>query len=196
MKQWCILRMGAGATLRLVRSLLDNGFEAWTPVATEQRSHRRHLPRETVETALMPSFAFVNAERIDDLVVVMHRDTMLYRVWDNEAGKHITRGCPSFTLFHSSAGYALLPDAALDPLRAATLRHKPEGKPMVFFEGDRVKMSEGGFAGLYGTVDHHFGRYVTVRFDDWPVPVKILAGVLQRCLDGESPIRLSERRVG
>lgn len=185
-KRWCILRMGAGATLRLVRSLVDNGFEAWTPVVIEYTHARRGYERESIERALMPSFAFVTVDRFADLIDLMNTDTQLYRVWDPEAGKMVTCGFAKFTIFHGENGYALVSDRQLDPLRAAAASHKFERKPDVFFEGDRVKMSDGGFAGLYGTVLHQFGKYVTVRFDEWNVPVKILAEVLQRDIDGES----------
>jgi len=171
---WCILRTLPSRTLQLAISLADAGFEVWTPVESikpappkrgpdERPSRPRKLPA-LVTRPLLPSFVFARADRLAELLALSRSPAQLYRVWDTEQRRMVVRGHPFFRLFHAGDDIPLVTDDQLAPLRRIASRRKPRGKPRVFSAGDQVKLIEGAFAGLTGTVQEMRGKFAKVLF--------------------------------
>lgn len=66
---WIILRTGAPRTLRLADSLSEAGFTVWTPRQTVSRRvpRSKDKQRREVETPIIPTFVFADAEHKDAL---------------------------------------------------------------------------------------------------------------------------------
>ncbi len=156
--QWCILRMAAGRTLSVAKSLTREGFEVWTPI--EVRQHRRARSRERVEKeiALMPTYVFAPAERLRDLVSI----SML------QFSPH-----PDFTVFRYQDRFPVIADEALRPLRIAERKGTPLDKVKRFTQGERVKLMERGFEGLAGIVEIDNGKFSMVCFPGFSIPIKV-----------------------
>lgn len=69
---WIILRTAAPRTLRLADSLAEAGFTVWTPRQTISRRVPRSKDKERreVETPIIPTFVFADAEHMDALRVL------------------------------------------------------------------------------------------------------------------------------
>lgn len=150
---WCILRTTAGSTIPLLKSLSAIGFDVWTPVHVYRRRMPRTKAKVEREEAMMPTYLFARADRLTDLVelsvlpVKDHRD---------------------FRLFQQQNRYPLLGDQALAALRTEErkLQVVEKTKPG-FAKGDRVKLTEGGFAGMSGTVESVQGKFASVAFPNY-----------------------------
>lgn len=150
---WCILRTTAGSTVPLLRSLSSIGYEVWTPVHVYRRRMPRTKAKVEREEAMMPTYLFARADRIADLVelsvlpVKDHRD---------------------FRLFQHQNRYPLIADKSLADLRTAERKLQVVEKTRPDFNpGDRVKLTEGGFAGMSGTVESVHGKFASVAFPNY-----------------------------
>ena len=147
---WCVLRTTATSTLPLAKSLSSVGYDVWTPVHVLQRRMPRTKAKVRNEVAMMPTYVFARAEHLPDLVelavlpVKDHRDFRVFR--------HLNR-------------FPLIADASLAPLRTEErkLQVVEKTKPG-FVSGDRVRLTEGGFAGMSGTVESVQGKFASVLF--------------------------------
>lgn len=150
---WCILRTGASRTLPLVASLEAAGFDVWSPVQTLNR--RRGRTRERVEYAapIMPTFVFARA---------IHRDELL-RLASLPFSDH-----PGFSVFRHLGGIPLISDAEVAGARRIEDRCKraaKQGQRQAFAVGQRVRVTEGAAAGLFGeVVQDGDGKFVLVAF--------------------------------
>lgn len=169
MDDWCILRTASVSTLRLAQTLADDGYEAWAPVESWARRVPRTNKIEKVAIALLPSFVFARADRLEALVTLSHSPTMTYQVWDADQRRMVTKGHPYFRLFRTASGDpALVSDRALDPLRTMEQQRRPKGEARVFKPGDPVKLLDaGGLDGLIGQIDRAKGKKVWVKFPGW-----------------------------
>lgn len=175
---WCILRTNGGLTLQLARSLGEAGYEAWTPVEVQRRRARKTLKIEPVELALIPTFVFARAEHLVALIALARSPSLNYRVWDSEKRRMVTKGHPHFSVFRFAGEYQLVPDRALAALRLAERRTAPKTTSQPFRPGDRVKLTEGGFAGLSGVVESIDRTFAMVVFPGFNIAVKIGAWML------------------
>ena len=187
MTDWCILRCSNCKTLELSASLVDAGYEAWSPAETVSRRARRGNKREDVRKPLIASFVFAKADRMDDLLALSHSPTLNYQVWDTEQRRMVTRGHPYFRVSH----LRLIPDTQLSNLRAVERKRRPKGKSIAFEPGVVVRITEGGFEGLVGVVEECRGDYATVTLDDWSAPAKIATWLLHALLDDPRMVHVS-----
>ena len=150
---WCILRTGASRTLPLVASLEAAGFDVWSPVQTLTR--RRGRTRERVEYAapIMPTFVFARARHRDDLL----------RLAALPFSDH-----PGFSIFRHLGRIPLISDAEVAGARRIEDRGKQAakmGQRQAFIVGQRVRVTEGAAAGLFGeVVQGGDGKFVLVSF--------------------------------
>lgn len=167
---WCVLQTQARTTMRLATSLVEAGFVAWTPTESIIRKARRSHPREERTEALMPRYVFARADRQADLIALTR--SLQYRVWDRERRRMVVRGHPHFRLMPGlDTPYARVSEAQLGPLRCIAGRRRPKQGAIEFNNGDRIRMTEGCYAGLCGTVIDASGSYPEVHLDGWPVNV-------------------------
>lgn len=193
MTDWCILRVSAPSTIRLAKSLVEAGFDAWTPIETvkpvphqPREGERRRPPRKLPETITRPlyqTFVFARADRLLDLIALAHSPSLTYQVWDSDKRRMVLKGHPYFTLFRYAGTYPTIPDAALDPVRKIAARRKPRGKPREFKPGDRVKLTEGAWAGLNGVVRRKAGKLLEVVFEGFAQSAQFHPDLLFPTLD-------------
>lgn len=142
---WCVLRMAPAATLALARSLSAAGFDVWTPTEVVTKRVPRANVKRKVTVALLPSFLFARAGHIPALLAIRADPVKHHR---------------EFRLFRQADRFPLIDDDALAPLRLIERRMKPRDGGLV--GGERVKLTEGGFAGLSGVVESSRGDFATV----------------------------------
>lgn len=188
---WFILRTSGKSTIALAAALADEGHTVWTPV--EHRSLRlpRSKRREQVALPLLPSFVFAGIESLPALLALSHSPALSYRVWDKELRKMVVKGRPYFSVFRHGGDVPTVSEASLASLRAAERRTAPKIVARVFVPGEVVKLTEGGFAGLTGTIEAVKGKFTTVRFPGFAEPVKIATWLLDGSpvvsVSGETP---------
>jgi hypothetical protein len=176
--KWCILTTSPARTLQVEKSLTDAGFTVWTPKATERRRIGRK--REQVEQcfAVAPGYLFADADQLHRLISASKSAGAEYRRWDRELRRMVAHRHPPFTVFRYQNEFAVIGDAALDPLRLAERRSKALPKKTLIELGKAVLFPGSGFEGLTGVVDAIEGSYAVVRFPGLPIPVKVRAAYL------------------
>lgn len=163
---WCILRTSPGRTLPLARSLAAAGFEVWTPKMTIYRRRPRSQRRIECEAPIMPTFVFARANRVRDLA----------RVSALPVNPH-----PAFSIFRHGGGVPLVGDQEIVGLRAAEDRAKRQdlkSKRKAFAIGERVRLTEGAFAGLSGVIEQSDGKMALVFFGQ-AMPIRIATYLLE-----------------
>lgn len=168
--RWCILRMASASTLNVRDALNKAGFDVWTPI--ERKIGRRPRTRAHYDKrfALMPSYVFADARRIEDLVKLTMSPNPEVR----------------FTIFKHQGGFPLIADAELDALRQIEGRKlgiferlKAKGKrPPTFAPGTTVQASSGGFEGLAGVVEETRGKFTLVSYAGFHKPIAIASLLL------------------
>lgn len=171
---WCILRCSNCKTLDLAASLNEAGFEAWSPVETLHRGEKR----EVVRIPLTPSFVFAHADRLLDLLALSHS---------------LVRALPPFRLFRNFGEIAVIPAEQLEPLRMIERRRKPRGTIRPIEPGTIVRLSEGGFSGMTGTVGLVQGKYAHVSFPGLPFTVKFPCWLLREAIDEQAAVHVNKR---
>lgn len=174
---WCVVRTQSGQTLTLTKSLEEAGFAAWTPTATKMRRARRSHPAQEIVIPLMPGLIFVAWDKLGELIT-LSRSAMPYLHWDPELRRHVTRGIGHFRLLQIGAQgeamrYARVSDRELAGLRHAEARAQVAVKRKTLRKGTPVRLAEGAYEGLRGTVELVKGGYAHVRFATWPMPVQV-----------------------
>lgn len=178
MKKWCILTTSPARTLQVEKSLKEAGFDVWTPKATERRRIGRK--REQIEQcfAVAPGYLFADADQLHRLVSASKSTGQEYRRWDREARRMVAHCHPPFSVFRFQNEFALITDAALDPLRLAEGRAKAVTHKTLVELGKQVRFPGAGFEGLTGIVDGIKGSFAIVRFPGFPIPVTVKAALL------------------
>lgn len=149
--RWCILRTAGQRTVPLAASLAAAGFEAWTP----QQTQSRRLPRGSkakVEriVSMMPTFVFVRADTLPDLVDIMALPVSPH---------------PPFSIFRWNGRIPLIGDSEIEGLRTEERKVIPKAKQRVFTPGEKVHLPEGAaFGGLTGVVEGRDGKHTLVCF--------------------------------
>lgn len=176
--KWCILRTSAGRTIPLAKSLADDGFAVWTPIAMVSRRVPRRQRWVKREAPMMPTFVFADAAGINDL----------FRMLRDPMSPH-----PAFSIFHIGPRVPLVADQEVAALRAAEDRARGrktglELQREQFPIGCAVRIVEGVATGLVGEVAGHDGKSVIV-IGDGRMRLKIATFMLRTdaVQDGKSP---------
>jgi hypothetical protein len=153
-QRWCILTTAGPRTLPLARALAAAGMAAWTP-SRMQRKIGRGKQRDQVvqvETAITPTFVFVAAEHVADLLRIRALPVSPY---------------PAFRLMRHGDRIPLVSNAGLASLRAAEerfaqslLKTTRRSVPV----GTTVRLSKGAFAGMTGVVEGGTDKEARVNF--------------------------------
>lgn len=159
MSDWIILRCAGRNTLPLADRLDRDGFGVWTPRYTERKRLPRGKGRAEATAPLMPSFVFAQAGRLDDLSQLARPENA------------------DFSVFHYFDKIPVIADHELTALReveaeeARRHQRRRAHKVRPMDRGDVVTISEGGFAGMSGVVEHSDGRYTMVLFGRMSVKI-------------------------
>jgi hypothetical protein len=153
-QRWCILTTAGPRTLPLARALAAAGIAAWTP-ARMQRKVGRGKQRDQVvqvETAITPTFVFVAAEHLADLLRIRALPVSPY---------------PPFRLMRHGDRIPLVNNAGLASLRAAEKRFaqsllKTTRRKVAI--GTAVRLNKGAFAGMTGVVEGGTHKEARVNF--------------------------------
>jgi transcription antitermination factor NusG len=157
--EWCVLRTSGPNTIGLFRSLAAAGFEVWTPIENQSRRKPRNKAKVECEVPIMPTYIFARADQLVDLIDLSFAPLKNHR---------------DFSVFRYFARYPLISDDSLGSLRLierklAVRKNKDAG----FTAGERVRLNEGGFAGMSGVVETSKGQFTLVCFPGFNIPVKI-----------------------
>jgi hypothetical protein len=181
---WCILRMASGDTLKVAASLTAAGLEAWAPADDD-------------DTPLTKTYAFARMAHLHELLALVRSPSLTCLVWDPELRRMVTRGVPYFRLMRDpldATNWATVSDRQLAPLRGIEWGRKPRGQVKTIPVDTKVRLDDGGFAGLDGVVVEVRGKFATVVFEGLPFPVeKIPCWKLTEQLDEGTDINVSRR---
>ncbi len=150
---WCILRTSGAQTLNLAASLLAIGLEVWTPRQMQTRRRPRSKVTQERELAIAPSFVFARARHLPVLAVI---------------SKAQVSGHPKFSVFYHGGRIPLIADSEVDGFRdaedkARKVERRAKRRKLVM--GQRVRLSEGAYAGLDGVVLDGEGKFSSVMLE-------------------------------
>lgn len=168
--QWCILRMAGPRTLTVTESLKQAGFDVWTPTKAISKRRPRSNDRREIIVPVLPSYAFARASSLNGLMLESLRQVSAH---------------PPFSIFRYCGRVPLISDRALDNLRKIERRNLPEKAARMFKPNERVRITEGGFAGLTGIVKTGKGRFTMVLFPGFTMPIKVASMLLMDEADSQ-----------
>jgi hypothetical protein len=172
---WCILRTAGPRTIKLTDSLLNAGFDVWTPrLNTRRRLHRAKKAKVEVVAPILPTFVFARAGELPDLV----------RILDLPISPH-----PPFSIFRYAGRVPTIREGQMTYLRqseeqAADAWRREKRREQIqaerdertqrvaelraaapsFSPADKVRVPEGPFAGMTGIVEVGKGKAPVVNF--------------------------------
>ncbi|WP_419808375.1 transcription termination/antitermination protein NusG [Sphingomonas sp.] len=154
MGDWIILRCSAARTLKLAASLQAAGLEVWTPTGVATRVGRGKQRREQVATPapITPTFVFAPAGHVRGMLGLASA----------MASPH-----PSFSVFRHRDRVPVIRDGSLNALRQEEEKQQTKQRKATRRSvrvGATVKMEEGAFAGMTGTVERGNDRKALVNF--------------------------------
>ncbi len=161
---WCILRCSGQNTLPLVRSLALAGFDVWAPIERVTKRVPRANIKRKVDVAMLPSYIFARARHVAELFALANDPVKDHR---------------DFRVFRQRDRLALIADDTLAPLRLLERKVKPR-EETTLAAGTTVHLTDGGFAGLSGTVESSKGDYSMVRIPGFSMTIKIASFYLLR----------------
>jgi transcription antitermination factor NusG len=163
---WIILRTSGAKTIPLSESLAQAGFDVWTPryIQTGKKGGK------DVETqiSIIPTFLFARAVHIADLAEIS----------EAPVSQH-----PDFSFFRHAGRIPLIADSEIGGLRKAEEQSRVKSrrsKRRALVMGQRVKFTQGAFAGMGGEVVKlnrngkaalvAFGGGLNVEIEAWQMP--------------------------
>jgi transcription antitermination factor NusG len=168
MSDWFILRTAGRSTLNLAASLADDGFETWTPVRMARIRVPRMNVKRDVRLPLLPSFVFVKAAHLVDLLELAQMIEKPRR--DQNGGRWSRPAHRDFSVFHYLDSIPMVADRHLVPLREEeaallpkTIIRKNHGPH--FNSGAKVRVTSGAYQGLHGQVKRCRSGYALVIFE-------------------------------
>jgi len=145
---WIILRCAGRDTLRLAKSLDEDGYEVWAPA--EPRTiiaHRTRLKRQ-IEVALLPSYVFAREGQRVDLFKLAEMDVRPRRGFSGGKPAHA-----GFSMMMGPNGALEITDRQLTALRQIEAKRALlKRADRSFKPGEQVRVGDGLGAGLVGSV--------------------------------------------
>lgn len=160
---WTALRCSGAKTTQLVRKLVENKIEAWTPVRISMRRLPRKNVKQEVVVPMLPSFVFV---RVDDLVA---------SIWLSEC-----RMCPAFTPMTFMGKLAQFKGRQLLPMKVLYDDNPLGVENELPSVGSVVVLRFGMFSGLRGIVRGYAKKQCLVEIDNNGINVKISPFFLEK----------------
>jgi hypothetical protein len=172
---WCILRTAGRMTLKLAKTLSEDGFEAWTPIETRKIRVPRSNVRRDVQAPIMPSYVFVRSDRLLDLLVMERMPVKPRRGsgWGEPAHAE-------FTVMRFSGDIPLIADHDLGALRRLEQKRELDrirmSKAAPLPKGVSVKVREGShssWSGMIGRVVRSNAKDTVINFTSTRLDVTI-----------------------
>ncbi|MCW1431384.1 transcription termination/antitermination protein NusG [Novosphingobium sp. JCM 18896] len=179
MTDWVILRCAGQSTLRLAESLTEDGYEAWSPRVARHWREGESRTRKTEIVPGTPCYVFARSDRLVDLLALARSPSLGYMKWDPERRRHVSRGHPRFSVMPDSDGYASVTDRELRYLKTAERKDRPKELVRPFLTGEEVKVIDGPYQGLSGTVIRAYGVHVQIEFPRSTLSHKLPMWMLQ-----------------
>lgn len=186
--------------MALAESLREVGLDVWTPIETVRLEpprlepwekptyrHRRRQP-DIITRPMLPTFVFARFVHLAELLALSHSPSLQYRIWDADKRRMVTKGHPRFRLFDPDARPICDREFA-DLRKIESRRRKPRGKVVAFMPGDRVRLTDGAYEGLRGTVVRTEGKLAVVNFGVGQFEPKIQTWLLKPDLDESGEIQ-------
>lgn len=149
MTDWCILRTAGRDTMRLARTLAEDGFDVWTPIETRTMCVPRANVKREVQLPIMPRYVFARAGHLIDLLELAAMPVKPRRGARMRDPAHV-----GFSVLHCFGGIPLIADRHLVELRKIEVKRTPFRKAERALPiGIGVRINGGSFGGLKGTVD-------------------------------------------
>lgn len=189
--RWLVLTCSNAVTLRLAESLTEAGIEAWAPREIIVLRARRQHKREEIIGPLMAGFVFARTRHLHELLELAHSPAMLYQVWDAGQRKMVTKGHPHFRFFLINGQQRIIPERQLAELRRLDGLTRPKTPLRKWSVGERIRLSDGAYAGLGGIVLSCSGEQTKVQIDGWNICPTVSTRLLHAELDESQPIQLS-----
>jgi transcription antitermination factor NusG len=165
--RWVILLPDSQNTLALAASLNLAGIEAWAPVEIATKRVPRANVKRKITRAMLPGYVFVHARHLLDLLALANAPITVH-------GK--------IRFMRESERIPLVADSALSQLRTAERYRKPLERKLM--PGEKVRLTEGAFAGCSGVVETARGKFAMVQIPGFRVPLKIAEWHLLRSDEG------------
>lgn len=159
MSDWIILRTSGRVTLKLVRTLCEDGIVAWAPSFIHRIRVPRFNVRREVTVALLPGWVFARATHLYDLLELARMDERPRR---GAGGREPAHG--KFSVFRDGDRIPAIADATLEDLRTSERRVLPARQRATFKPGDQVRAPSGSFEGMTGRVVMSRGNLTEVDF--------------------------------
>lgn len=155
--RWIILRCSGRATLRLMQSLAEDGYEAWAPSAKRVIRVPSKNARRDVTLPIMPGFVFARDVHLIDLLELAAMPIKPRRGHGCSQPAHA-----DFSVFHYLDRIPLIAERDLEPLRMAEAISVPRRKRSPYASGSEVSVTRGSFSGMTGVVEKSDGHYAQV----------------------------------
>jgi hypothetical protein len=158
---WIILRCAGRATLRLVSSLAEDGYEVWAPIVRERFEVGKLYAKREIDCPMMPGFVFARQGHLIDLLSLSAMPVKPRRGAGRRLAAH-----PDFGVFHYHDRIPLIADVDLNPLRRLARRRTiaPKAPPLKPYQSVRALEGAGSFQGMVGTVQESNERSTWVCF--------------------------------
>lgn len=171
---WCILRTAGRETMRLAKTLAEDGFDVWTPIETRtMRVPRANIKRE-VRLPIMPSYVFARADHLIDLIELAAMPVKPRRGDRMREPAHA-----SFSVLHCFGRIPLIAERHLTELRKIEIKRTPLKKAERSLPiGIGVRINGGAARGLKGIVDKSNRGHTVVCIND-RFTVKIATSLLE-----------------
>ena len=167
---WIILKTTGARTLRLLRTLREDGFEVWTPARKETKG--KPSAKVRIEVPVLPGFIFARARHLVELLDLAAMPERPRRGPRGSKPAHVR-----FSVFHDHRGVPVVSRLEMERFRKHLSR--PPRLSKWFLRGDRVRASDGSFGGLQGTVVRAKKGKTVVDFGGFLGSVEILTFNLQ-----------------
>lgn len=172
--RWIILTCAGRSTLRLAKTLAEDGFDVWAPAVTHRVTVPRMNVKRDVTTALLPGFVFADHGHLLELLEIEHLPVNPRRGIGLAEPAHA-----DFSLFRIGERIPTIADASLDPLRRIERRRqRPSKAGRSFKPGQGVKATSGIYTGMVGTVRRSNNRVTIVCFGGLFGKVEIETSIL------------------
>jgi transcription antitermination factor NusG len=189
---WFILRTAGRSTLLLAKTLAEDGFEVWTPARKQTiRVPRMNVRREIV-LPLLPSFVFVRAPHLVDLLELAQLEEKPRRAPRTSSDRRSQPAHRGFSVFHHLDRIPMIADRHLEPLRSKEIEAVPKKDAPRFDHGANVRVNSGAFEGLKGRVERCKSGYALVIFTDFKRPVNIPTFLLSE-IEATTVVKLAQR---